>query len=351
MLAAERQAVGLPIAPPEPSIDSPLSWKRIVEPVEPFLAAVSRRLSEQVEEFEPEVAAYARYALTGEGKQLRPALVALSAESVGAVSDELVTVASIIEMVHIATLVHDDVIDLADTRRNRPTLAAECGNTVSVLVGDCLFAHALQLAAGFPTPDICRAVSCATKTVCTGEILQNQRLRRFDLSCSEYFRIIRMKTGELFGLSCDLGAWMAGCTPDERVALRGYGIALGTAYQIYDDCVDVFGNELFAGKSLGTDLASGKATLPLILALDRSTQTERSELLEMLGRWDVRCMPRLLGILEKYGVLAESQSVIRGFCDSARQSLLVLPASAGRQALAGTAAFLAEQTASLGSGS
>lgn len=348
MLAAERHTVGMPIKPPEPSLDSPPSWRQIVEPVEPFLQAVSKRLAEQVEEFEPEIAAYARYALLTEGKQLRPALVALSAESVSTVTDDLVTVAAIIEMVHLATLVHDDIMDEAQIRRSRPTLAAECGNALTVLVGDCLFAHALQLAASFPTPSICRAVSAATKTVCSGEILQTQRRGRFDLRQDEYFRILRMKTGELFALSCDLGAWLGGASQEERAALRGYGMALGTAYQVYDDCLDVFGNEIYAGKSLGTDLASGKLTLPLILALERVPDAGREQLLKMLGQWDPAMMAQLLALLEKLDVLGESQGVIRSFCETARQCLLVLPASTGRQALASAAAFLAAQTTSLG---
>src|SRR5881296_3961804 len=295
MLAAETKAVGVAA----PAKEAPHSWKQIVEPVEPFLKAVARRLAEQVQTFDPEIAAYAQYALTNQGKQLRPALVALSAGSVGRPNDNLITVAVIIEMVHLATLVHDDVMDEAVLRRHQPTLAANWGNQISVLLGDCLFAHALKLAASFPTPEICRAVSDATKTVCSGEILQTHRQRRLQLSREEYFKVLEMKTAELFALSCELGSWLCGATPAERAALRRFGLALGTAYQIYDDCLDLFGSEALVGKSLGTDLASGKLTLPVLVALERASVADRAKLEKLIEQWDDRHLARLIELLEK----------------------------------------------------
>src|SRR5205807_1996480 len=191
-------------------LDPACSWKQIIEPIEPFLEAVNQRLAEQVAAFDQEISPYADYALNGQGKHLRPALVALVAKALGQPNDSHVTAAVIIEMVHLATLVHDDVMDEAEIRRGRPTLAAHWGNEISVLLGDCLFAHALKLAASFPTPEICRAVAAATNTVCSGEILQTQRQKNFELSRSEYFKVLSMKTGELFALSCDLGAYLSG---------------------------------------------------------------------------------------------------------------------------------------------
>src|SRR6266498_5462391 len=305
MLAAETKAVA--VAAPAKATLHP--WKQIVEPVEPFLEAVARRLAEQVQTFDPEIASYARYALTNQGKQLRPALVALSAGSVGQPNDSLITVAVIIEMVHLATLVHDDVMDEAVLRRQQPTLAANWGNQISVLLGDCLFAHALKLAAGFPTPEICRAVSAATKTVRSGEILQTHRQRQFQFSREEYFKVLEMKTAELFALSCDLGAWLCGATPSERAALRQFGLALGTAYQVYDDCLDLFGSEALVGKSLGTDLANGKLTLPVLVALERSGATDRARLEKWVRHWDSGNLARVIELLEKHDALDESRGV------------------------------------------
>lgn len=345
MFAAETRAFQV-AATPAPEL--PQSWKQIVEPVGPFLDQVTRRLAEQVQTFDAEIASYAQYALTNQGKQLRPALVALSAGSIGKLNDNLVTAAVIIEMVHLATLVHDDIMDEAVLRRSQPTLAANWGNQISVLLGDCLFAHALKLAAGFPTPEVCRAVASATKTVCSGEILQTNRRREFQLSRTEYFKVLEMKTAELFALSCDLGAWLSGATPRERAALRKFGLALGTAYQIYDDCLDLFGSEASVGKSLGTDLANGKLTLPVLVAWERAKPAARSCLQELVERWDDRHFARVVELLEQYGALDESRTTIHRFLQSARQCLEPFPESEHRLALIGLTDFLAQQTDALG---
>ncbi len=347
MLAADTKAAGaflVAASSPEASV----SWKQIVQAVEPFLRAVSLRLAEQVDEFEPEVATYARYALTNQGKQLRPALVALSAEATGGVNDDLVTVAAIIEMVHLATLVHDDVMDEARVRRRRPTLAVRCGNTTSVLVGDCLFAHALRLAAGFPTTDVCRAVASATKTVCSGEILQSAHEHQLGTSREQYFRVLQMKTAELFALSCELGAGLSGATTVERTALREYGTSLGIAYQVYDDCVDLFGSEVKVGKSLGTDLIGGKITLPVIVALERAGARDRRALEELLRGWEPQRLPQLRELLQAHGALGEAGDVIQYLCRSARATLSALPPNEGRQNLARATEFIAQQTEALG---
>src|SRR5437867_3178294 len=197
MLAAESRTVTAPAAVTL-NLEPLVAWRQIVEPLEPFLQAVASRLEKQIKEFDPAIAPYAEYTLTGQGKQLRPALVALSAGATRKINDSHITVAVIIEMVHLATLVHDDVMDEAEIRRGRLTLAANWGNEIAVLFGDCLFAHALKLAAGFPTPEICRAVAMATNTVCSGEILQTQQRRNFQFSQPEYFKVLEMKTAELF---------------------------------------------------------------------------------------------------------------------------------------------------------
>ena len=345
MFAADTKAGG------QPSSAMPsarIAWKEIVEPVTPFLDQVARRLVEQVDAFDPEISSYARYALTNQGKQLRPVLVALSADATGGLNDSLVTAATIIEMVHLATLVHDDVMDEASVRRCRPTMAANWGNQISVLLGDCLFAQALHLAASFPTPEVCRVVSAATKAVCSGEIYQTHHRRNFKLGREQYFRILQMKTGELFALSCDLGGKLSGASQSQRNALRQYGLLVGTAYQIYDDCVDIFGSEARSGKSLGTDLASGKLTLPLLIALERSSVADREELCACLQQWDAKFFPFLRAVLDKYDAQNESRAVIHAFLGSARRELEILPDSRSRAGLNGLAQFLSEQTDSLG---
>jgi octaprenyl-diphosphate synthase len=330
------------------SPDKDQLWRRAVEPVESFLESVARRLSAQVDSFDPEVAVHARYALTSQGKQLRSTLVGLSAGAAGRIDDSVITVAAIIEMVHLATLVHDDIMDEASLRRRRPTLAANWGNQISVLVGDCLFAHALKLAAGFPKPDICRAVSAATKTVCSGEILQTLRRQDKAMTRDEYFRILQMKTAELFALSCDLGAVQGGGTEPHRAALRRFGLDLGIAYQVYDDCLDLFGTEAAAGKSLGTDLACGKVTLPVLVVLERATEETAGEIRRWLGHWDGKHEADLQHLLTQHDALAESQSVIQRFLDSSGKALVRLPPSPSRDALSDLTRFLSQQTSRLG---
>ncbi len=323
-------------------------WGRLIQPSEPFLQSVAARLAEQVREFDPSIAAMARYALTNQGKQLRPALVSLSGGAVGKLDEAHVTVAVIIEMVHLATLVHDDVMDEARMRRQRPTLAAQWGNEVSVLLGDCLFAEAVRLAASFPTPDICRAVGAATKNVCTGEILQTMRRGDFLISRADYFQAVTMKTAELFALSCELGALLAGANASGQQALRAYGLALGTAYQVYDDCLDIFGTEAQAGKSLGTDLATGKVTLPVLIARERLSATERERLLGMLRTWKPEMEPALGDLLRQANALAESRAVIGGYLTTARNALAGLPQSESLLGLFGLTAFLGQQVEALG---
>ena len=330
-----------------PHPEAARSWKLIVEPVEPFLDSVTTRLARQVNEFDPALAQYAEYALNGNGKHLRPTLVALAANSLGTLNDAHVTVAVIIEMVHLATLVHDDVMDEAEIRRGQLTLAANWGNEIAVLFGDCLFAQSLKLAASFPTPEICRAVASATNTVCSGEILQTRHRRDFALSRRDYFRVLEMKTAELFALSCDLAAFLSEATVAQRTALREFGLAFGTAYQIYDDCVDLFGTEKAAGKSLGTDLAKGKLTYPVLLAWERASAADRARLEMLMQDWQPGSFLRVTELLIRYEALGPSRELIERYLAQARLSLRSLPESDGRAGLAGVTEYLARQTAAL----
>jgi octaprenyl-diphosphate synthase len=250
-------------------------------------------------------------------------------------------------MVHLATLVHDDVMDEAEIRRGRPTLATNWGNEIAVLFGDCLFAQALKLAASFPTPEVCRAVAMAANTVCSGEILQTQHRCKFQASRREYFRVIEMKTAELFMLSCDLAAFLSGATAGRRAALRQFGTAFGTAYQVYDDCADLFGSEETAGKSLGTDLAKGKLTWPVLLAWERANATDRARLENLVREWQPENFPAVNELLIKYETFEPSREVISHYLDQARRTLRVLPESNGHTGLLRLADFLAQQTDAL----
>jgi octaprenyl-diphosphate synthase len=347
MLAADSKVVSGPITDTA-RVEPAHSWKQLIDPVEPFLEAVSRQLGEQVAAFDPKIAPYADYALNGQGKHLRPALVALTAKALGPITEAHVTVAVIIEMVHLATLIHDDVMDEAEIRRGQLTLATNWGNEIAVLFGDCLFARALTLAAGFPTPDVCRAVAMATNTVCSGEILQTQHRGDFSFTRDKYFKVLEMKTAELFALSCELSAFLSGESPAQRAALRRFGLAFGTAYQLYDDCVDLFGSESAAGKSLGTDLAKGKLTLPVLLLWERVDALERGRLQEMVRAWQAQSSKRMSQLLAQYDTLAASQEIVSQYLAEARQALPAMPVKEGQAGLLGLTDYLARRTDALG---
>lgn len=346
MLAAQRRTVAGPIT--SLPLDRLPAWKDILEAVEPFLQSVARRLAAQSQEFEPEIHSFTEYTLSAQGKQLRPILVSLSSEAVGKVTDEHTTLAVIIEMVHLATLVHDDVIDEAKLRRARETPASKWGNEISVLLGDCLFAHALSLAASYPTPEICRAVSSATNTVCAGEILQTKSRGNFEITMEHYYKVLAMKTAELFSLSCDLGGFLSKATTEQRLALRQYGLSLGIAYQLYDDCLDLLGSESSAGKTVGADLAKGKMTLPILIVRDRATPAERKQLQHWVEKWDSSHLPVVMELLHKHNALKQSRQVIQTYLEAADAAANQLPPGNGRAALNGLTHFLAQQTEALG---
>jgi octaprenyl-diphosphate synthase len=190
-------------------------------------------------------------------------------------------------------------------------------------------------------------VASATNTVCSGEILQTRHRRNFELSRRDYFRVLEMKTAELFALSCELAAFLSEATPAQRAALREFGLAFGTAYQIYDDCVDLFGTEKAAGKSLGTDLAKGKLTYPVLLAWERANAADRTRLETLVKDWQPGSFARVTELLVRHETLQPSRELIERYLAQARQSLRSLPESGGRAGLAGVTDYLARQTAAL----
>ena len=319
----------------------------ILSPIDPLLAQVEESLVEQVSAFDPDVADYVRYALGSQGKRLRPALALFSGGACGSPNKDHVKLAIIVEVIHLATLVHDDIMDGATMRRHRMTVSARWGNEISVLLGDCLFAHALKLAAEYPTNEPCRAIASATNVVCEGEILQTQRRFDLNLSIGDYIRFVEMKTAELFAVSCDLGAFFSHAPAPTRQALRAYGRAFGTAYQIYDDCVDIFQKEAEAGKSLGTDLCKGKLTLPILTLLFRASAAERDQIALDLTSYTTQGHARLNAMVRKHRTLDASLQTIERYLTSAIQSLQTVPDSPCRQALHNLALFLHQRSQAL----
>jgi len=280
----------LPAESPPPVSLTAASFASVFARLKPHMTALDAFLREQVAAFEPEIREMADYCIDTSGKRIRPALVFLSgwrgdagaaaeANEVGAraVSSEIVRAAAVVELVHLATLVHDDIMDEAELRRSRETAARKFGPVAAVLLGDALFAHALYLAAQFPTTEVCERVSESTRRVCAGEIVQTMRRGSARVSREDYWRIIDLKTAELFRVSCFLGARLSEASADYVEAAAQFGRHLGIAYQIYDDLADFFGDEARIGKTLGTDFASGKLTLPLIALAESLPDSERAE--------------------------------------------------------------------------
>lgn len=232
------------------------------------LVKVQEMIASQTDCFEPSVAKYMDTVTQSRGKMLRPSLVMLAAGTVGTITQEHVKLGAILEMVHMASLVHDDVIDHADTRRGHDTPNALWGNNLAVLLGDALFAHAMVLGTDFESIDFCRRLGTIVRDVCQGEVEQSSRLFELDMPREDYYKIIRMKTASLFSAATGGAAWLARID-DERVNdMYKLGEVLGIAYQIYDDCLDLVGDEDDAGKTLHTDAEKGKLTLPIFNLLE-----------------------------------------------------------------------------------
>lgn len=245
----------------------PISFSQAFELINPHLYSVEERIRAQARAFDPAVEGYVSYVCNAGGKRLRPALALLSAGATGKIASSHVDLAVILELIHIATLVHDDIMDGAELRRDQPSANAKWGNAISVLLGDCLFAHALRLSTGFSNSDVCRRIADAAAEVCSGEIIQTQRRFDLKLSTADYYKIIEMKTAALFSAACELGAFISEASPPVISGLKTFGTKLGVAYQIYDDLLDLAGTEAETGKTLGTDLRKGKFTLPVLLML------------------------------------------------------------------------------------
>ena len=314
--------------------------------LEPHFAALESFLAEQEASFEPEVRPMVREVLAHPGKRLRPLLAFGSGAGIGP-SIDLVRGAAIVELVHLATLVHDDVLDGADTRHGADTPNHTHGAHAAVLFGDALFAHALVLASEHTSSTLCSIVARASRDVCSGEVCQTFSRGHDDLSLEDYYRHIRLKTAELFRVSCFLGARLAGFEGGYVEAVSRFGRHLGIAYQIYDDLLDFFGEEARVGKTLGTDLASGKLTLPLLILLERLSADERTTLTaELAGGSPPQPLLRL-GQMRELGVFAAVSQAVEAEIAAAIGALRAWPDAPPTPLLLGLCDVLHAQVASV----
>jgi octaprenyl-diphosphate synthase len=312
------------------------------EPVAAELAALEDHLQGELVTRSAALRELVRHISRYSGKRLRPALVYLAAKACDrSVTPEHHRIAAIVELIHTATLIHDDILDGADVRRRVPTVNAKNGNHVAVLLGDFVYAHAFAMSVELSTPEASKVLARVTKIVCQGEIEQIFDRFDFDISEPRYLAIVEAKTAELYAAAAELGASYAGAERAQVEALATFGRCIGIAFQIIDDCLDLIGDEAVVGKSLGTDLESGKLTLPLLRLRDTASDGERQRLRAILlddGLGDRRQL--LADEFDLGPALDWSFQRADDFIRDAQAALEPLPANAAREALRAVADFV-----------
>lgn len=310
----------------------------------PQLIEVERVFFEELESRYAFVREVLAHLTTYRGKRLRPILLLLSAKAAGGIKHDHKVLAAVVEMIHTATLVHDDVLDEAATRRHVATINARWSNETSVLLGDYLFTHAFHLTSSLGSALACRLIGRATNIVCEGEMSQIGERRNLDLTEEQYLEIIEGKTAELCAVSCYLGAHFAGATEEVAAGLDGYGRALGIAFQIADDLLDVVGNEAVTGKSLGSDVEKQKLTLPLIHLLAHASAADAAAVRRLLEQPNEQTSALLQPYLERSGSIEYARMRATEFIVTARQHLVCLPDSASKQLLEDMADFVTQRS-------
>jgi octaprenyl-diphosphate synthase len=274
-----------------------------------------------------------RYIVGAGGKRIRPRLVLLFAEALGFEGPERHELAAIVEFIHTATLLHDDVVDESALRRGRATANAMFGNAASVLVGDFLYSRAFQMMVSVNRMRVLEVLADATNVIAEGEVLQLMNMHDPDLAVADYLQVIRYKTAKLFEASARLGAVLAGAPPALEESCAAYGRSLGTAFQLVDDLLDYEGNTDELGKNVGDDLREGKPTLPLLVAMERASETERAMIRHAIEHGEAHKLPEILTIVKRTGALDATRAAAQKEADEARQALAVLPPSRAREAL------------------
>ncbi|MBE7462332.1 MAG: polyprenyl synthetase family protein [Planctomycetes bacterium] len=307
---------------------------KLVAPVLPELEQAEAALARHLTSHYAFIQTLVRHIERFRGKRLRPAVLLLSAKAFGGEAPLGPEVGALVEMIHLATLCHDDILDDAATRRNVATVNAEWGNKAAVMTGDILFSRAFEILGRFDDPRPNRQLSRTARLICEGELLQIASRYNAGLTEEEYFDIIDKKTAQLFGAAAELGALMAGASENDGRKLFVYGRRLGMAFQIVDDCLDLMGVETTVGKSLGSDLKNGEPTLPLIHLLSHASGAQKQELQRLFAP-DNHDLTRenLRRYLEAAGSVEYALGVARDEIQRARDEIAFLPASTARNVL------------------
>ncbi len=292
-------------------------------------AVIRARLSSQVALIDQ----ISSYIVGAGGKRIRPKLVLLFAEALGFEGAERFEVAAIVEFIHTATLLHDDVVDESALRRGRATANATFGNAASVLVGDFLYSRAFQMMVSVSRMRVLEVLADATNVIAEGEVLQLMNMHDPDLAVEDYLRVIRFKTAKLFEASARLGAVLAGASRELEESCADFGRSLGTAFQLVDDLLDYEGKSDELGKNVGDDLREGKPTLPLLVAMERANAPDRALIRHAIEHGELQKLPEILAIVRQTGALDATRQAAELEADKARAVLHSLPPSRARNAL------------------
>jgi len=273
------------------------------------------------------------YIISAGGKRIRPRLVLLFAQALGFEGSERYELAAIVEFIHTATLLHDDVVDESSLRRGRQTANAMFGNAASVLVGDFLYSRAFQMMVSVNRMRVLDVLADATNVIAEGEVLQLMNMHDPDIAVEDYLRVIRYKTAKLFEASARLGAVLADAEPAVEEACADYGRALGTAFQLVDDLLDYEGHTAELGKNVGDDLREGKPTLPLLVAMARGSQAQRELIRHAIEHGEIERLTEVVQIVRATGALEATREAAQAEIERAERCLDALPESDHREAL------------------
>jgi octaprenyl-diphosphate synthase len=303
------------------SVPASLDLPAILALAAPDMAAVDALIRHRLGSDVVLVNQVAEHIVSGGGKRLRPMLLLLAARALGHQGPDARQLAAVVEFIHTATLLHDDVVDESDLRRGRKTANAVFGNAASVLVGDFLYSRSFQLMVELERVEVMKILADTTNAIAEGEVLQLLHIRNPDTDEPAYLRVIERKTAVLFAAATRLGALLAGADAAVQQALHDYGMALGYAFQIADDVLDYSADESALGKHLGDDLAEGKATLPLIHAILHSDAVTRERLRTIVQEGDVDAMPEVLAAIDATGGIDYSRKRAEDYAEATERAL------------------------------
>ncbi len=322
---------------PKPAENQPLSV--IASDMQAVDAAIRSQLHSDV----PLVSQIADYIISAGGKRIRPALVLLMSNAWGYRGQDHFKLAAVVEFIHTATLLHDDVVDESELRRGRQTANAMFGNAASVLVGDFVYSRAFQMMVSVDSMRVMQILADATNVIAEGEVLQLMNMHDPDVTEERYLQVIRSKTAKLFEAATELGSLIAGAPEPAIAAAAEYGRSLGTAFQLVDDVLDYSGNAADIAKNVGDDLREGKQTLPLIYLMQHGTAAQRDLVRACISTGDEAHFDEVLTAITTSGALQYTREQAERARDRAKAALAPLPASPFREALLALADFAVDR--------